>query len=169
MATRHFQEDDFLSASLLRLRSGQASASVCLLVPQATPSLGLGASGYGMIHSGYRLGLEAVRFDCLHYRMPPGSLAHRRRIIYRSETLRPQVVLIRARKMLALLDHQWEMVFSHKHFARQNFIHGWCLRCWRSPSRASWRDGGWGRLSTMMAWLSVWMSLNGTDTGSIGV
>ena len=66
----------------LRLRSG----CVCLREPQATPSLGLGDSVYGMIRLDSRLGLEGVRSESLRCRTRSGSLGRRRRIICRSQT-----------------------------------------------------------------------------------
>ena len=116
MITRSFQEDD---SPIVALR-----ASVYLPALQAIPSLALGDSAYGMIHLDYRLALEEIHFDCQRCRMQRGSSGRRRKIICRSETLRLRVVSIRARKALALLDHQWQTDSSHKHFVRRNFIHG---------------------------------------------
>ena len=82
MITHDSRADDSRIASLdaLRLRSGQASA--CSPAPQATPSLGRGASACGTIHSGCRLALEGIRFDCPRCRTLFGSSARRRKIIY---------------------------------------------------------------------------------------
>lgn len=114
-------------------------ASACVPEPQAVPCLEHGVSGCGMIPSatlraGYldcRSGSAGVRFDCPLCRMRFGFFMHRRRIIYRL-----QVVSIRARRTLTLLDHQQQMDLWRKLFVHQNFIRCLFLQVWHCPAHA---------------------------------
>ena len=114
MTIRKSRGADSLYASLLRLRSGQASASACPRAPQATLSLGRGDLGCGMILSDCRLGLEEIRFDCLCCQMRCGSLVRRRRIICRSQVGGHTGPPLRC----------LQTAFSHRHFVRRGFILG---------------------------------------------
>ncbi len=119
MTIRKAQEVDSPFVSL--------SASACQHAPQATPSLELGGSDYGMIRLGCRLALGGIHFDCPPCRMQSGFLARRRKVIYRLKMSRLRLLIsIRARITLALLDQRGSrprMVFSRKHSARRSFIH----------------------------------------------